>query len=74
MEGKVLKVFKTERVESPTEPKAGQAVVVDGDRILISCGDGWLDVLELQLEGKKRMTTKDFLRGYKGTISHVGES
>jgi len=74
MEGKVLKIFKTERVESPTEPKAGQAVVVDGDRILISCGDGWLDVLELQLEGKKRMTTKDFLRGYKGTISHVGES
>lgn len=74
MDGKVLKVFKTERVDPETELKAGRAVVVDGDRILIGCGDGSLEVLELQLEGKKRMTTKDFLRGYKGEISYVGES
>ena len=29
------------------------------------CADGWLDILELQLEGKKRMKVDEFLRGHK---------
>jgi len=29
------------------------------------CSDGYLDILELQLEGKKRMKVDEFLRGYK---------
>lgn len=37
----------------------------DGRRLIVLCGDGLLAVNELQLEGKKRMRTEDFLRGYK---------
>jgi methionyl-tRNA formyltransferase len=33
----------------------------------VKCSDGWLDILELQLEGKKRMKVDEFLRGYKFT-------
>jgi len=29
------------------------------------CADDYLDILELQLEGKKRMSVEEFLRGYK---------
>ena len=37
---------------------------VDQNRILICCARAsWLDLLELQLEGKKRMTAPEFLRG-----------
>ncbi len=32
--------------------------------LFIGCGEGSLEVLELQLEGKKRMHTEEFLRGY----------
>ena len=32
------------------------------------CADAYLDILELQLEGKKRMKIDEFLRGYKFQI------
>lgn len=37
----------------------------DGKRLYVLCGEGVLEITELQLEGKKRMRTEDFLRGYK---------
>lgn len=38
----------------------------DHKKILIAkTGDGFLTILSLQLEGKKRMTTEEFLRGYR---------
>lgn len=34
--------------------------------IRIACGDGWLEISDLQLAGKKRMKTKEFLNGFRG--------
>ena len=35
-----------------------------GNRLLVACGEGtWLDLLELQLEGKRRMPVEAFLNG-----------
>ena len=31
----------------------------------IKCGDAWLEILEFQPEGKKRMKVEDFFRGNK---------
>ncbi len=33
----------------------------------IACQDGWLSIHELQIAGKKRMNTEDFLRGFDAT-------
>jgi len=33
--------------------------------IKVSCADGFLHLLELQLPGKKRMSASDLLRGYR---------
>jgi methionyl-tRNA formyltransferase len=33
------------------------------DRLVLAAGEGWLDVLELQQEGRNRMTAPEFLRG-----------
>lgn len=33
------------------------------DRLGLRCGEGWLEVLELQQEGRRRMTAAEFLRG-----------
>jgi len=39
-------------------------VVVENHRLLAACAENtWLEFLEIQLEGKKRMTTDEFLRG-----------
>ncbi len=43
----------------------GTVVAVSKDSFTVKCGEGYLKVLELQLEGKKRMAVKDFLLGYK---------
>lgn len=49
----------------------GTVVGVADDAILVLCKDSVLKINSLQLEGKKRMNTADFLRGYKvetGTV------
>jgi methionyl-tRNA formyltransferase len=44
------------------------AVMVDGQRLLVACAKGtWLELLEVQLEGKKRMAAAEFLRGIQLT-------
>ena len=66
-----LKIFRARMVENVDVcPKAGTIISAD-KRLLVSCGSGVLELLEVQLEGKKRMNVEDFLRGHAlevGTI------
>ncbi len=43
-------------------PVAG--TVLEEARFLVACGEGALELLEVQLEGRKRMTAQEFLRGH----------
>jgi len=38
-------------------------LLVQGRRLLVGCGDGALELLEVQLEGKRRMSAADFVNG-----------
>ena len=49
--------------QNPTK-SAGKVWVADETGLHVKTGDGILVIEELQLEGKKRMKTADFLRGY----------
>ncbi len=40
-------------------------LLAEGDHLFIGCGEGGLEVLEVQLEGKKRMAARDFIHGYR---------
>lgn len=49
------------------EPKAIGSIISDGKNyIKVICTDGYLNVNELQIAGKKRMTAQELLRGFKG--------
>jgi methionyl-tRNA formyltransferase len=38
----------------------------DGKKYLnVACGKGWLQITDLQIAGKKRMKTDEFLRGFQ---------
>lgn len=65
--GKKLTVWKCRPANVAHQLKAvGEIVEVRGDRLLVFCGgDSVLQIEELQLEGKKRMATRDFLNGIK---------
>jgi methionyl-tRNA formyltransferase len=41
------------------------AITVDGHRLLVGCGGGLVELLEVQMEGKKRMAAEQFLRGFQ---------
>ena len=49
-----------------TDTAAG-TIYTDGKRMYVVCGEGNLQINELQLEGKKRMKTGEFLRGHRFT-------
>jgi len=47
------------------EAEPGQ-IHVDKDRLFVACGEkSWIELIEVQLEGKKRMMAADFLRGHQ---------
>ncbi|NBI70836.1 methionyl-tRNA formyltransferase [Clostridiaceae bacterium] len=64
--GKTLKFWDADVVVQKEERTAepGEIVSVEEERFLVQTGNGLLAVYELQLEGKKRMLSDAFLRGY----------
>jgi len=64
LNGKKLKIFSAKKMITD-DAKPGS---IDTDRktyLRFGCANGWLDLEELQLEGKKRMAVQEFLRGYR---------
>lgn len=62
--GKTLKIWKAAVVAGGDPAQAGQIVAADQHRLIVQTGEGRLLLLEVQLEGKKRMAADAFLRGY----------
>lgn len=64
LQGKLCKIYKAKAHSENLSDKTAGEWLCDGKNYLkFQCGAGHLEVLEIQLEGKKRMTIKDFLRG-----------
>lgn len=65
--GRQLKVWKA--LAEPERDTAGhvpgEVLLVEKDAVTVAAGGGALKLLELQLEGKKRMSVHDFLLGVK---------
>ena len=67
--GKRLTLWQAEASETASEYGAASKIVAaKGDDLAIASGSGVVRVQELQLEGKKRMQTRDFLNGVKMTV------
>lgn len=65
--GKTLKIWEAQVTEENGAQKAepGQVVSVSRESFTVACGQGELQILSLQLEGKKRVSTREFLLGYQ---------
>lgn len=62
---KTLKIFAA--VKHLSSANHSFELKTEGSKMFIGCSDGWLEILELQLEGKKRMLTAEFLNGFQIT-------
>ncbi len=63
--GKTLKIWEADVVPMEENREPGFVVRVSKDYFDIATGEGALRVKSLQLEGKKRVSAKDFLLGYE---------
>jgi methionyl-tRNA formyltransferase len=66
LNGKLLKIFEVEVVDNNSNQKPGEVVSANPDfGLLVQTGNGVIKINKLQLAGKKKMSSSDFLRGYE---------
>jgi methionyl-tRNA formyltransferase len=65
--GKVLKIWQVAPLDKSSFPSTGKyGLILDlKDRIVVECREGYLEILELQPEGRRRMNAGSFLCGHK---------
>ena len=65
LQDKTFKIYKSKK-EAALPSVAGGAYITDNKTFLkFAAADGYIHALEIQLEGKKKMTIEEFLRGYR---------
>ncbi|MHB2148915.1 methionyl-tRNA formyltransferase [Calditrichota bacterium LG25] len=65
-QGKLLKIFRSRPVSRLSDDvPPGTVVKVFKNGFMVKCASGAVDIFEVQLQGKRRMTVEDFLNGYR---------
>ena len=68
LEEKIFKIYKSARQHTGASQYPAGSVATDGKKTLrFFAVNGYVDVLECQIEGKKRIGVEDFLRRYAST-------
>jgi methionyl-tRNA formyltransferase len=66
LDHKILKIYASKK--EPADILTDDYGKIDTDHktfIKVSCNGGYLHMIEVQIEGKKKMSIEDFLRGYR---------
>lgn len=61
----ILKVYKTSITELAIQNETPGTLMIEKKKLYVATADGWLELQELQLAGKKRMMATDFINGMK---------
>lgn len=72
LDGKVLKIWAADVIEQEVKEEPG-TICKNNKSLRAATGKGYLDIKELQLEGKKRMDVASFLNGYQIDAVKFGE-
>jgi methionyl-tRNA formyltransferase len=62
---KKLKIFKAEKEIIKIKEAPGEIVSDHKSFLKFACADGYISIKEMQMEGKKKMSVTDFLRGWR---------
>jgi methionyl-tRNA formyltransferase len=62
---KMMKIFRAEMEKTEVKDSPGTFLSDRKTNLKVACTDGYVNILELQIEGKKRMSVLDFLKGYR---------
>lgn len=59
-----LKIYEADQILRKHDFKVGQIISDGKNKLEVACADGLIQLNEVQMAGKKRMKTADFLRGF----------
>lgn len=62
-DGTMLKILRARMVDDVIDGAAG-AITGEGGRLLVRCGEGTVEILELQPEARRSMAAEEYLRGH----------
>jgi methionyl-tRNA formyltransferase len=71
LEGKVVKIWAAKAIHKPNNAMIGEILNITEEGLFVSTGLGVLQVIELQMEGGRRLNNKDFflpLSGFSGRV------
>ncbi|HEV8592329.1 MAG TPA: methionyl-tRNA formyltransferase [Pyrinomonadaceae bacterium] len=70
LDGKKVTIWKSRPAHHEESGQAfGEIVIARGDSLIVSCGNNtFLQIDELQLEGKRRVSSRDFINGVKPVV------
>ena len=68
LDGLQVKFYRAEALEGEPDGEPGTVSETGKNYYVINCSEGRLKVLEQQLQGKKRMSAGDFMRGHKLSV------
>lgn len=64
---KIFKIYRTKVLDKDASQQPGK-IIIEDDSLLVNTNDKLISILEIQPESKKRMSSKEFLLGYRGLI------
>ena len=72
LQGKTMKIFSVQPVDGAPGGVPGTVVEADAKKgLIVSCGDGFIEIVEMQMPGQKRMPARAYLVGHRidtGTV------
>jgi methionyl-tRNA formyltransferase len=66
-----IKIFEAQAVVDSSAAMQCSGLLMDKKSLKLRCRNGFLDILSLQMQGKKRMQIQEFLRGLRGGLTLV---
>ena len=69
MDGKTLNIYKGTLSERPSQKKSPGTLFVENGQLFVATQDFDFELIDVQLEGKKRMPSTDFIRGQQALQS-----
>lgn len=65
IENKILKIYDVEKESNSTQTPVGEYITDNKTYLKFASTDGLINLKSIQIEGKKRMTIEEFLRGFR---------
>ena len=66
--GHRIKIYQAKKELAKHDFKAGKIIKLENDKIKVACNNGSILLEEVQMEGKKRLSAKDFYNGSKNLL------